>query len=188
VPKTNEEIKIKQAVWPPSLADTVCPRPSVTQTFDQTGVRVASKVGNFRSKFGHARPMGSRIIRYVHDGRTDRGTGQKQRFLPPSLSTVGCKTTSTKHDVLSSRPLYGHLLHYVSKKQEAQLSQRDRAMLRVIEYFTESLEVTESHSKWHFSVGRVYVSISILLKLSASRTFLSFSASNTVMAWPWNLG
>jgi len=27
-------------------------------------------VGNLRSKFGHARPLGSRIIRYVRDGRT----------------------------------------------------------------------------------------------------------------------
>jgi len=39
------------------------------------------------SKFGHARPLGSRIIRYVRvgrtDGRTDRRTdGQKQRLFP----------------------------------------------------------------------------------------------------------
>ena len=44
--------------------------------------RVASKVGNLPSKFGHARPLGSRIIRYVRDGRTD---GQKRPLLPPSL-------------------------------------------------------------------------------------------------------
>jgi len=31
-------------------------------------VRVASKVGNLPSKFGHARPLGSRIIRYVRNG------------------------------------------------------------------------------------------------------------------------
>ena len=47
---------------------------------------VASEVGNLPSKFGHARPLGSRIIRYVRDGRTDRQTdgrndGQKQRLL-----------------------------------------------------------------------------------------------------------
>jgi len=47
----------------------------------QTGVRVASEVGNLHSEFGHARPLGSRVIRYVRDGRTD---GQKQRLLPPS--------------------------------------------------------------------------------------------------------
>jgi len=31
--------------------------------------------------------------------------------------------------------------------QEAQLSQRGRAMLRVIEYFAMSLKVTQGHSK-----------------------------------------
>jgi len=51
----------------------------VTLTFDlsfdlETGMRVASKVGNLPSKFGHARPLGSRIIRYVRDGRTDGRT------------------------------------------------------------------------------------------------------------------
>jgi len=54
----------------------------------ETGVRVASKVGNLRSKFGHARPLGSRIIRYVRDGQSDGRTimdGKKQRLFPPSL-------------------------------------------------------------------------------------------------------
>ena len=42
-------------------------------------------VGNLHSKFGHARPLGSRVIQYVRDGRTDRWTdGQKQRLLPIS--------------------------------------------------------------------------------------------------------
>jgi len=39
--------------------------------------------------------------------------------------------------------------------QEAQLSQRDRATLRVIEYFAKSLKITKDHSKWHCWVGRV---------------------------------
>jgi len=47
----------------------------------ETGKRVASKVGNPRSEFGHARPSGSPVIRYVRDGRTD---GQTQTSLPPS--------------------------------------------------------------------------------------------------------
>jgi len=33
------------------------------------------------------------------------------------------------------------------KPQEAQLLQRNRAMLRVIEYFYKSLKVTQGHSK-----------------------------------------
>ena len=56
----------------------------------EIGMRVASKVGNIPSKLWHARPLGSRIIRYARDGRTERRTdgrtdGQKQRLLPPSL-------------------------------------------------------------------------------------------------------
>ena len=38
----------------------------------ETGVRVASKVGNRPSKFGHDKPLGSRIIRHVRDGWTDK--------------------------------------------------------------------------------------------------------------------
>jgi len=38
----------------------------------ETGVRVTSKVGNLSSKFWHARPLNSRIIRYVRHGRTDK--------------------------------------------------------------------------------------------------------------------
>ena len=48
----------------------------------ETGVRVASNVGNLHFEFGHAGPSGSRVIRYVRDERTD---GQKQRLMPPSL-------------------------------------------------------------------------------------------------------
>ena len=35
------------------------------------------------------------------------------------------------------------------RKQEAQLSQRERATLRVMEYFAKSLNVTQGHSKRH---------------------------------------
>jgi len=79
----------EQAVWPLGSANMVCPRPPLTLTFDlETGMQVASKVGNLPSEFEH-RPLGSRIIRYVRDGRTDRRTDErtdkKQRLLPPSL-------------------------------------------------------------------------------------------------------
>jgi len=40
----------------------------------EIGMRVASKVGNIPSKLWHARPLGSRIIRYARDGRTERRT------------------------------------------------------------------------------------------------------------------
>jgi len=40
-------------------------------------------VGNLPSKFGHARPLRSGIIRYACDGRTDRQT--KAMLIAPSL-------------------------------------------------------------------------------------------------------
>ena len=78
-------------MWPPGSADTVCPRPPLTLTFDlETGMRVASKVGNLPSKFGHARPLGSRIIRYVRDRRTDRQMdGRTKATLIAPFPTVG---------------------------------------------------------------------------------------------------
>jgi len=57
----------------------------------ETGVRVASKVGNRHSEFGDARPLGSRIIRYVvperTDRRTDRQTDKSNAYCP--FPTVG---------------------------------------------------------------------------------------------------
>jgi len=61
-------------------------------------MRVASKVGNHPSKFRHARPLGSRIIRNVRDGRTDRqADGQKQRLLPPPLYDRGIINITTTY-------------------------------------------------------------------------------------------
>jgi len=37
-------------------------------------------VGNLLSKFGCARSLGSRIIRYVRDGRTDRRTDNSNPY------------------------------------------------------------------------------------------------------------
>jgi len=55
--------------------------PGHIRPFDlETGMRVASKVGNLPSKFRHVRSLGCRIIRYVRDGRMDGQTdGQNQR-------------------------------------------------------------------------------------------------------------
>jgi len=58
------------------------------------------------------------------------------------------------------------------KKQEAQLSQRDRAMLRVIEHFVKSVKVTRSvgYMKALLVFHRNYVCMSF--------PFLRYSASN----------
>jgi len=55
----------------------------------ETGVRVASKTGNLLSKFGHARPSGSRVIRYVRDGRTDRRTDGRTNAKLTALFPTG---------------------------------------------------------------------------------------------------
>jgi len=38
-------------------------------------------------------------------------------------------------------------------RQKTQLSQRDRSMLCVIEYFAKSLKITQGHSKWRLEKG-----------------------------------
>jgi len=155
-------VLLQQEVWPPGLADTVCPRPrlmtlvhhfvsrikkmqrwdvqtmwacdldlwpvadagrrlpSVYQVWSslslpfgrygarclsawawwpwpltfllEIGMRVASKGGgNLPSKFEHARPLGSRIIRYVRDRWTDGRT--KATLIAPSsggITTLLC--------------------------------------------------------------------------------------------------
>ena len=54
----------------------------------ETGMRVASKVGNIPSKFGHASPFASRIIRYATDGQTDGRT--KATLIAPFLRAGAC--------------------------------------------------------------------------------------------------
>ena len=49
-------------------------------------MRVASKVGNLPLKFGHARPLGSRIIPYLCDGQTDGQT--KATLIAPFPTRV----------------------------------------------------------------------------------------------------
>jgi len=48
----------------------------------------------------------------------------------------------------------------VQRKQEAQLSQRDRAMLRVIKYCGKSLNVTQGHWNWYHS--KIWYTVSYL--------------------------
>ena len=62
-----------------------------------SGMRVTSKAGNLHFEFGHAGPLGSRVIRYVHDGRTDE---QKQRLLPPSYGWRHNNLCSKLHDYI----------------------------------------------------------------------------------------
>jgi len=56
----------------------------------ETGIWVASKAENLSSKFGHARPLGSRIIRCVRNRRTDWQTdGRTKATLIAPFATDG---------------------------------------------------------------------------------------------------
>jgi len=68
----------------------------VTLTFDlETDMRVASKVENLCSKFGHASPLGSRIIRYIRDGRTERWTDKSNAYCSlPYIRAGSCTILS----------------------------------------------------------------------------------------------
>ena len=65
-------------IWHTMCVSTNGPGDLDLWPFDlETGVRDASKVGNLHSEFGHARPSGSRVIRYVRDGLTDGQTDRR---------------------------------------------------------------------------------------------------------------
>jgi len=63
-------------------------------------VVVASKVGNDHSEFGHARPSGSRVIRYVCDGRTDGRT--KAKLTVPFPTGGGHNKTNVRVEIYSN--------------------------------------------------------------------------------------
>jgi len=69
-------------------------------------------------------------------------------------------------------------------QQEAQLSPKDRAMLRVIKYFDNSFKITQVHSKLHNGAGRVQVHIFLCMSVSPTNSEI-FSVK---MAWPRKLG
>jgi len=67
----------------------------------KTGMRVASKVGNLPSKFGHARPLGYRIIGFVCDGQTSDGRTKAVLFRSNQQSRETVVGTSASITVSS---------------------------------------------------------------------------------------
>jgi len=63
----------------------------------ETGMRVASEVGNLHSEFGHARPSGSRVILYATDGRTDTRTDRQTKVTLTAPLSYGRGIISTLH-------------------------------------------------------------------------------------------
>ena len=79
----------QQAAWPPGSADTVCPRPPLTLTFDRLTLKLVCESplrwGTLLPNLG---TLGLLVLElfamYATDGQTDgRTDGQKQRLLPP---------------------------------------------------------------------------------------------------------
>jgi len=72
------------------------------------------------------------------------------------------------------------------QKQESQLSQRDRALLRVVEYFAKSLKVIRNDT---IDSG---VCKSLLVfhcnDVCISYAYCFWDMERQLMAWPWNLG
>ena len=82
-------------------------------------------MGNLPSKFGHAWPLGSQIIRYVRDVRTDRRMDKKERFpmvggikslhpnvirnVPTSTTMVESNTSNSKLSTVEFKLLLAHL-------------------------------------------------------------------------------
>jgi len=70
------------------------------------------------------------------------------------------------------------------------ICRRNRATLRVIEYFATSRKVTQDYSKWrtvcvsaynwNYNIPVLYITVLYLVP------FLRYSASR--LAWPWNRG
>jgi len=76
----------------------------------ETGVRVASKVKNLHSKFGHGRPLGVWVLELfanVRDGQTDRRT--KATLIAPSLRWEHNKKICSARHSKHTRPGIGTL-------------------------------------------------------------------------------
>ena len=57
-------------------------------------------MGNLPSKFGHARPLGSRIIRYVRDGRTNRQTDGRTKATLIAIFPTGAGHNNVNNKII----------------------------------------------------------------------------------------
>jgi len=86
----------------------------VTVIFDfQTGMRLASEMGNLPSKFGHSRPFGSQIIRCVCDEQIEGWTDKSKAYCPIPYGWGHNKATSNKGNAV----MLFHLHHSLVSSQ-----------------------------------------------------------------------
>ena len=94
--------------------------------------------GNLTSKVSHARPLGSRIIRYVRDGRTDRRRTKRR---------------TDKSNAYCPVPYGRGIITWLLSIQVALLSQRSRAMLRVLRIQITAASSSSSSSSSSFNIS-----------------------------------
>ena len=113
----------------------------------ETGMPVASEVWNLHSEFWHARPSGSRVIRYVRDGWTDRQTNgrtdKSKAYCPfPTGGGIIMRALTVYIRAWQRKRITAEYTATLDMLTKAHQSQRGRAMLRAIKYFAKSLKVT----------------------------------------------
>jgi len=96
----SDYIKNKQAVWPPGLADTVCPRPPQTLTFDRMTLKMVCKShlrwGTFLPNFGMLRLLVCGLFAmYATDGQIDGQTDKTNAYCPLPYSRGIIRQTVT---------------------------------------------------------------------------------------------
>ena len=80
--------------------------------------------------------------------QTDRRMdGQRRGVMSLAYAASTISVISSTSFSLLDFNTYFHATAELRVKQEAELSQRDRATLRVIEYFAKSPKVTQGHSQ-----------------------------------------
>ena len=105
-------------MWPPGSADTVCPCPPLTLTFDRLTFKLVGlceshlRWGTFLPNLGTLWPLGYQTIRYVRDGRTD-GRADKSNAYCPLPYGRGIKLSSVKHVLRDTASKSTHRFFYV---------------------------------------------------------------------------
>jgi len=109
----------------------------------ETGVRVASKVGNLPSKFEHARPLGSRLFAmYATDRQTDWRTDKSNAYCPLPYGeghnyAAKCRYVTIKTEKVSNRGLM--TLQFVDCSSDKSISNSLRPVHCHLSSFDQSI-------------------------------------------------
>ena len=136
-------------------------------------MRVASKVGNLPSKFGHARPLGSRIIRFVRDGwtETDRRTDEQKQCLLPlpygrkQNNAATYKITSTTSSFAKRKLILMYWLHNNITKRHMEISNKQCS--EWTSKVERPLDTYDNHTSFR---RRAFQTLILITKLTRTKT------------------